>query len=95
MWSNDPESYAAGRASHARHVNGDDPDKTGYPGRPIWGLGHEAEAKKKFCRAAKSEIWFRISNIINQNILSSFYLVKKYGTQGIFRATDIVLYINV
>jgi hypothetical protein len=44
VWSNDPESYAGGsiatgRASHVRHVKGDDPDKKGYPGPPGWGLG--------------------------------------------------------
>ena len=44
MWSNDPESYAGssvtpGRASHARQVKGDDPDKKGYPGPPGWDLG--------------------------------------------------------
>jgi hypothetical protein len=44
VWSNDPESYAGssvatGRASHARQVEGDDPDKKGYPGPPSWGLG--------------------------------------------------------
>ena len=27
------------RSSHARQVNGDDLDKTGYPGAPGWGLG--------------------------------------------------------
>ena len=27
------------RASHARHVQGDDPDKKGYPGPPSWGFG--------------------------------------------------------
>jgi hypothetical protein len=41
MWSNDSESYdggslATGRASHARQVKGDDPDKPGPPG---WRLG--------------------------------------------------------
>jgi hypothetical protein len=44
VWSNDPESYAAGsvatgRASHDRQVKGDDPDKKGYSGPPGWGLG--------------------------------------------------------
>ena len=44
MWSHDPESYAGGsnatgRASHARQVKGDDPDKKGYPGPPGWGFG--------------------------------------------------------
>jgi hypothetical protein len=45
LWSNDPKSYAGGsgaigRASHARQVKGDDPEKNGYPGPPGWGLGH-------------------------------------------------------
>jgi hypothetical protein len=83
VWSNDPESYAGvsvatGRASHTRHVTDDDPDKKGYPGPPGWGLGCEDEAYTKLCHAAKSEIQFRVSNTINQNILSSFYLVKKW-----------------
>ena len=44
VWSNDPENYAggsvaSGRASLAREVKGDDPDKKGYPGSPGWGLG--------------------------------------------------------
>jgi hypothetical protein len=30
---------ATGRASHARQVKGDDPDKKGYPGLPGWGFG--------------------------------------------------------
>jgi len=42
-WSNDPESYpggndATGMASRAREVKGDDPDKKGYRGPPVWGL---------------------------------------------------------
>jgi len=24
-------------------VKGDDPDKKGYPGPPVWGVGHEAD----------------------------------------------------
>jgi len=32
-------AYATGRASHARQVKGDDPNKKGYPGPPGWGLG--------------------------------------------------------
>ena len=32
-------AYATGRASHARQVKGDDPDKTGYPGPPDWEFG--------------------------------------------------------
>jgi hypothetical protein len=31
--------YATGRASHARQVKGDDPDKKGYPGPRGWGFG--------------------------------------------------------
>jgi hypothetical protein len=32
-------AYATGRASRARQVKGDDPDKKEYPGPPGWGLG--------------------------------------------------------
>jgi hypothetical protein len=32
-------AYATGRASHARQVKGDDPDKKGYLGPPGWGFG--------------------------------------------------------
>jgi hypothetical protein len=32
-------AYATGRASHARQVKCDDPDKKGYPGPPAWGFG--------------------------------------------------------
>jgi hypothetical protein len=32
-------AYATGRASHARQVKGEDPDKQGYPGSPVWGFG--------------------------------------------------------
>jgi len=32
-------AYVTGRASHARQVKGDDPDKKGYPGQPGWWLG--------------------------------------------------------
>jgi len=31
-------AYATCRASHARQVKCDDPDKKGYPGSPGWGL---------------------------------------------------------
>jgi hypothetical protein len=52
--SNDPESYAGGsvatdRASHARQVKGDDPDKKGYRGPPGcgWGVGLTTPPHKK------------------------------------------------
>jgi hypothetical protein len=32
-------AYATGRASHARQVKGDDPEKNGYHGPPGLGLG--------------------------------------------------------
>jgi hypothetical protein len=32
-------AYVTGRASHARQVKGDDPDKKGYPRPPGWGFG--------------------------------------------------------
>jgi hypothetical protein len=38
-WSYDLESVATGRVTHAGQVKGDDPDKQGYPGPPVWGLG--------------------------------------------------------
>ena len=45
-------AYATGRASHARQVKGDDPDKKGYPGPPGWRLGISlitSHCKKKYC----------------------------------------------
>ena len=39
MWPNDPESYAGGRASYARHVRGDDLNKKGYTDPPGCGFG--------------------------------------------------------
>jgi len=45
-------AYDTGRASHARQVKGDDPDKKGYPGPPGWGLGVRLQpqpVKKKYC----------------------------------------------
>jgi len=57
-WLNDPETYvggsvATGRASHARHVEGDDPDKKGYPGPPGWGLENEVKAYTKIVQCCK------------------------------------------
>jgi hypothetical protein len=42
-------AYATGRASHARQVKGDDPDKRGYPSPPGWvfGLGLTTPNSKK------------------------------------------------
>jgi hypothetical protein len=42
---------ATGRASLARQVKGDDPDKKGYPGPPGWGLGVRLTIPphKKYC----------------------------------------------
>jgi len=42
VWSYDPESKADGsiatsRVTQARQVKGDDPDKKGNPGPPVWG----------------------------------------------------------
>jgi len=31
-------AYVTGKASHARQVKGDDPDRKGYPGPPVWGF---------------------------------------------------------
>ena len=44
VWSNNPENYAGssvatGRATHARQVKGDDPDKKWYPSPLGCGLG--------------------------------------------------------
>jgi hypothetical protein len=42
-------AYATGRASHARQVKGDDPDKKGYPGPPggRFGVGLTTPHSKK------------------------------------------------
>ena len=58
VWSDDPETYAggsvaSGRASHARHVQGDDADQKGYPGPPGWGLVNEAGAYTKILRCCE------------------------------------------
>jgi len=46
VWSNDPVNYASSGistdwASPAREVEGDDPQRKGYPAPPGWELGHE------------------------------------------------------
>ena len=59
-------AYATGRASHARQVKGDDPDRKEYPGPPGWGFGvgltfsHSKELivmkfkKRKYCSTGQS-----------------------------------------
>jgi len=50
-------AYATARASHARQVKGDDPDKKGYPCPPRWGLGMRlttSPCKKKYCYETSS-----------------------------------------
>jgi hypothetical protein len=49
-------AYATGRASNARQVKEDDPDKKGKPGPPGWGMGVRlttSSHKKIFLRDLK------------------------------------------
>jgi hypothetical protein len=51
-------AYATGRASHARQVKGDDPDKKGYLGPPGWGFGVELttpHSKKNYCYESRTK----------------------------------------
>jgi hypothetical protein len=50
-------AYATGRASHARQVKGDDPNKKGYPGPPGWGLSMRLTnpPHKKYCYKTSRE----------------------------------------
>jgi len=61
--SHDPESnaggsVATGRASYARQVKGDNPDKKGYPGPPGWGFGVGLTTpyrKKNYCYESRAK----------------------------------------
>ena len=50
-------AYATGRASHARQVKGDEPDKKGYPGPPDWDLGMRLtnSPRKKIVKIPQAE----------------------------------------
>jgi len=52
-------AYAIGRASHARQVKGDDPDKKGYPGPPGWefvvGLTTPPSKEKTYCYESRAK----------------------------------------
>jgi hypothetical protein len=51
-------TYATGRASHARQVKGDDPDKKGYTGPPGWEFGvglTTAHSKKTYCYESRKK----------------------------------------
>jgi hypothetical protein len=51
-------AYATDRASHARQVKGDDPDKKGYPGPPGWGVWRGLTAphsKKTYCYESRTK----------------------------------------
>jgi hypothetical protein len=53
-------AYATCRASHARQVKGDDPDKKGYPGRPGWGFGvglTTPHSKKTYPYESRTKDW--------------------------------------
>jgi hypothetical protein len=58
-------AYATGRASHARQVKGDDPDKKGYSGPPGWGfdLGLTTPHSKKIIvtKVEKRERWMDLT----------------------------------
>jgi hypothetical protein len=46
------------KASHARQVNGDDPDKKGYPGPQSWAFGvglTTPHSKKKYCYESRTK----------------------------------------
>jgi len=55
-------TYATDRASHARQVKGDDPDKKGYSGPPGWGFGVELTtpySKTTYCYESRAVLFDR------------------------------------
>jgi hypothetical protein len=51
-------AYATGRATHARQVKGDDPDKKGYPVPPGFGFGvglTTTHSKKTYCYESRKK----------------------------------------
>jgi hypothetical protein len=51
-------AYATGRASNARQVKGDDPDKQGYSGPPGWGFGvglTTSHCEKTYCYESRTK----------------------------------------
>jgi hypothetical protein len=84
-------AYASGRASRARQVNGDDPDKKGYPGPPGWGLGVRLTTPpvKKYCYKTSSggqgppravEPMMMMTSIDSRTILNGPYVKIMYGS---------------
>ena len=69
-------AYATGRASHARQVKGDDPDKKGYPDPPGWefGVGLTTPHSKKLI----------VTEVEQRNELDRFNDVGRKRTRYIF-----------
>jgi hypothetical protein len=58
-------AYATDRASHTRQVKGNDLDKKGYPGPPVWGFGMwlTTPHSKVYCYESrtKEKSWMELS----------------------------------